>query len=76
MADTKLTAETVKAAVRDAEAGIEYEKTDPNCEGLQLRVRGGEVTFTVRARLFGNQRRWVIGDAKTRSTSRVNEPPR
>lgn len=29
-------------------------------------MRGGEVTFTVRARLFGNQRRWVIGDAKTK----------
>src|SRR5664280_2083607 len=51
-----------------SDTGREYEKTDPYCEGLQLRVRGGEVTFTVRARLFGNQRRWVIGDAKTRLT--------
>jgi hypothetical protein len=31
MVDTKITAETVKAAVRDAKAGKEkeYEKTDP-----------------------------------------------
>jgi hypothetical protein len=32
MAVTKITSETVKAAVRDAKAGREYEKTDPNCE--------------------------------------------
>ena len=66
MAVTKITSETVKAAVRDAKAGREYEKTDPNCEGLQVRVRGGEVTFTVRARLFGKQRRWVVGDVETK----------
>ena len=66
MANTKITAETVKAAIRDAKAGREYEKTDPNCEGLRVRVRGGEVTFTVRARLFGKQRRWVVGDVETK----------
>jgi integrase len=66
MADTKITAETVKGAIRNAKAGCSYERTDPQCPGLQLRVRGGEVTWAVRARLFGKQRRWVVGDATTK----------
>jgi integrase len=66
MADTKITSETVKAAIRDAKAGKEYEKTDPQCPGLQLRVRGGDVSWAVRARLFGKQRRWVVGNAETK----------
>ena len=66
MADTKITAETVKAAVREAKAGRSCERTDPQCPGLQLRVRGGEVTWAVRARLFEKQRRWVVGDATTK----------
>jgi hypothetical protein len=57
----KITAETVKAAVRDAKEGRQYDLTDPQCPGLQLRVRGGAVTWAVRARLFGTQRRWIVG---------------
>jgi Arm DNA-binding domain len=57
----KITAETVKAAVRDAKECRQYDLTDPQCPGLQLRVRGGAVTWAVRARLFGTQRRWIVG---------------
>jgi hypothetical protein len=57
----RITAETVKAAVRDAKEGGQYDLTDPQCPGLQLRVRGGAVTWAVRARLFGTQRRWIVG---------------
>lgn len=63
MADTKITSETIKAALRHAAAGEQYDVTDPQCPGLQLRVRGGVVTWAVRARLHGQQRRWVVGGA-------------
>lgn len=62
----KITAETVKAAVRDAKEGQQYDVTDPKCPGLQLRVRGGTVTWAVRARLFGTQRRWIVGGPETK----------
>ena len=57
----KITAETVKTAVRDAKEGRQYDLTDPQFPGLQLRVRGEAVTWAVRARLFGTQRRWIVG---------------
>ena len=66
LAKSKITLESVKAAARKAKAGAEYDLTDPQCPGLQLRVRGGEVTWAVRARLFGKQRRWVVGNAETK----------
>jgi Arm DNA-binding domain len=64
--DDKITMATVKSAVARAAKGEEYEMTDPQCPGLQLRVRGGAVTFTVRSRLFGVQKRWIVGDAETK----------
>ena len=66
LSKSKITLESVKAAAREAKAGAEYDLTDPQCPGLQLRVRGGEVTWAVRARLFGTQRRWVVGSAETK----------
>src|SRR5580692_9928453 len=68
MADEKnsITSATVKSAVARAARGEAYEQTDPRCSGLQMRVRGGEVTFTVRTRLFGRQKRWIIGNAETK----------
>src|ERR1035437_2678514 len=66
LAKSKITLESVKAAARKAKAGAEYDLTDPQCPGLQLRVRGGEVTRAVRAQLFGKQRRWVVGNAETK----------
>jgi hypothetical protein len=68
MADDKnsITSATVKSAVARAARGEAYEQTDPRCSGLQMRVRGGEVTFTVRTRLFGRQKRWIIGNAETK----------
>lgn len=66
MAKEKITAQTVKSAVRRAGDGDEYELTDPQCPGLQLRVRGGTVTWAVRARLFGKQKRWIVGNAETK----------
>ena len=68
MADDKsnITMATVKSAVARAAKGEAYDLTDPQCPGLQLRVRGGAVTFTVRSRLFGVQKRWVIGNAETK----------
>src|ERR1035437_3497341 len=66
LAKAKITLESVKAAARKAKAGAEYDLADPQCPGLQLRVRGGEVTWAVRARLFGKQRRWVVGNAETK----------
>jgi hypothetical protein len=64
--DNNITMATMKAAVARAAKGETYEQTDPRCSGLQLRVRGGEVTFTVRTRLFGRQKRWIIGNAETK----------
>jgi DNA-binding transcriptional MerR regulator len=66
MAEKKITAETLKSAIRRAGLGEEFEMTDPQCPGLQLRVRSGTVTWAVRSRLFGKQRRWVVGDATTK----------
>ncbi len=63
---SRITAETLKRAVRDASAEKSWEETDSQCPGLQLRVRGGAVTWTVRARLLGRQRRWPVGDHDTR----------
>jgi hypothetical protein len=63
MTDTKITSETLKAALRHAAGGEQYDLTDPQCPGLQLRVRGGAVTWAVRARLHGTQRRWIVGGA-------------
>jgi hypothetical protein len=57
---------TVDDAVERAAEGEAYDLTDPQCPGLQLRVRGGAVTFTVRTRLFGVQKRWIIGNAETK----------
>jgi hypothetical protein len=57
----KITAETVKAAVRNCTEGERYELTDLYCRGLQLRVSAEGVKWTVRARLHNNQRRWIIG---------------
>ena len=45
----------------DATVGEQYDLTDPQCLGLQLRVRGGAVCWAVRARLHGTQRRWIVG---------------
>jgi len=56
----RITGETLKAAVRDCAQGKKDELTDAHCRGLQLRVRG-DVTWTVRARLHGKQRRWILG---------------
>jgi integrase len=60
---TKIISETVKAALRDAAEGKQYDLTDPQCPGLQLRVRGGTVSWAVRSRLHGTQRRWIVGGA-------------
>jgi integrase len=57
----KITWKTVDAAVSDAANGKQYDLTDPQCPGLQLRVRGGAVSWAVRARLHGTQRRWIVG---------------
>jgi hypothetical protein len=57
----KITWKTVEAAVSDAANGKQYDLTDPQCPGLQLRVRGGAVSWAVRARLHGTQRRWIVG---------------
>jgi hypothetical protein len=59
----EITSETVKAALRDAAEGKQYDLTDPQCPGLQLRVRGGTVSWAVRSRLHGTQRRWIVGGA-------------
>ncbi|WP_194480730.1 integrase family protein [Bradyrhizobium sp. CCBAU 53338] len=56
----KITAKTLEKAVSDCAAGNQYEVSDLQCGGLQLRVRGS-VTWTVRSRLWGKQRRWAIG---------------
>jgi hypothetical protein len=68
MSDKKknITKRTVDDAVERAAEGKAYDLTDPQCPGLQLRVRGGAVTFTVRTRLFGVQKRWIIGNAETK----------
>jgi hypothetical protein len=52
-AGAKITSKTVEAAVKDAVGGKQYDVTDPQCPGLQLRVRGGAVSWAVRARLHG-----------------------
>jgi integrase len=57
----KITSKIVEAAVSDAADGKQYDLTDPQCPGLQLRVRGGAVSWAVRARLHGTQRRWIVG---------------
>lgn len=57
----KITMEMVRAAVNHAAQGQQYDLTDPQCPGLQLRVRGGGVSWAVRAWLHGKQRRWIIG---------------
>jgi hypothetical protein len=62
----KITSKTVEAAVRDAAEGQQYDLTDPQCPGLQLRVRGGAVSWAVRARLHGTQRRWIVGGADSK----------
>jgi hypothetical protein len=59
----KITMETVRAAVDHAAEGQKYDLTDPQSPGLQLRVRGGAVSWAVRAWLHGAQRRWIIGGA-------------
>jgi integrase len=58
----KITAKTLEKALTDSADGKQYEITDARCGGLQLRVRGS-VTWTVRSRLSGKQRRWTIGGA-------------
>lgn len=47
--------------MKDAAGGKQYDVTDPQCPGLQLRVRGGAVSWAVRARLHGVQRRRIVG---------------
>lgn len=58
-----ITDDTLKKAIRDAAAGLTYDRRDPACPGLTLRVRGRKVSWTVRTRLDGEQKRYFIGDA-------------
>jgi integrase len=60
-----ITAKTLEKAVDDCAADRQYELSDLRCGGLQLRVRGS-VTWTVRSRLWGKQRRWTIGGPETK----------
>lgn len=61
----KITAKTLEKAVDDCTEGREYEISDLQCGGLQLRVRGS-VTWTVRSRLWEKQRRWTVGGPDTK----------
>lgn len=58
-----ITADSLKKAIADAAAGMKYDRRDPACPGLTLRVRGRKVSWTVRTRLDGEQKRYYIGDA-------------
>ncbi|WP_051380419.1 Arm DNA-binding domain-containing protein [Bradyrhizobium sp. WSM1743] len=59
----EITAKTVKAALQNREKGKRTELTDSRCKGLQFRVTEDTAIWTVRARLFGKQRRWTIGNS-------------
>jgi integrase len=61
----KITAKTLEKAVSDCAADKQYEISDLQCGGLQLRVRRS-VAWTVRSRLWGKQRRWAIGGPETK----------
>ena len=56
-----LTAATVKAALRDADAGEHYIRVDGLLPGLELKVKPSGAAWTVRTRLHQVQRRYEIG---------------
>lgn len=58
---TTITAATVRAAVRDAAAGRDYVRRDTVVGGLELQVRYGKVSWSLRTRLFGAQKRYKLG---------------
>jgi hypothetical protein len=66
---SSVTRTTVEKALRDAKNGAVYDLIDPGCKGLCMRVAGGSVLWTQRARFAGKNRRWTIGRA-------IPEPPR
>ena len=49
-----VTKATVEAALRDARSGETYDRHDPGCKGLMLRVRSGAVVWSV-ARFGGKK---------------------
>ncbi len=57
-----ITKSTVEAAFRAASAGESWSYPDPECPGLELRIRGGRVAWSFRGRLAGKQKRWTLGD--------------
>jgi integrase len=62
MAASLLTMATVKAALRDGRAGgREYDATDTQIPGLQIRVSGVGARWSIRCRLNGKLRRYDLG---------------
>lgn len=57
-------AKKVKKLIRDHAEGKRTELTDAKGQGLQFRITDDAAIWTVRARLFGKQRRWTIGNAE------------
>jgi hypothetical protein len=56
------TANTVKAALRDARAGVEGAHSDGMIPGLQIRTwKDGTCKWSVRTRLYDKQRRYDLG---------------
>ncbi|MCA1549914.1 integrase family protein [Bradyrhizobium sp. BRP19] len=60
----EITVKKIKEKIRDHEEGRRTELTDAKCRGLQFRITDEAATWTVRARLFGKQRRWIIGNSE------------
>jgi hypothetical protein len=59
---TPFTANTVKAALRDARAGVEKTVSDTMIPGLQIRTwKDGTCKWSVRKRLYDKQRRYDLG---------------
>lgn len=58
-----ITRKMVEKAIADARAKRETEILDAQCKGLELRgYKGGSVSWTLRTRLHGYLKRYVIGD--------------
>lgn len=58
-----ITAASIKAALRESEAGVTADRSDPEPPGLALRIKPSGVRWAYRGRLYGHLRRWDLGTA-------------
>jgi hypothetical protein len=58
---TALTAPAVDKAIKDAKAGEKYIRADAAMPGLAIKVKPSGAIWSVRARISGHQKRFVIG---------------